>query len=519
MKLLGTKRSINANLPVESQISSMQADKIIWWFCVISAMYLCFGFFILTGHAAENDFTDTDITNAVEKNLLTDEAVSSHLIDVFVTDGVVRLSGTVSSLLEKDRAVAVTESVKGVRSVVNEIEIRAVNRTDERIKKDVTEAIAGDPATDTYEIGIKVDDGVVTLSGTVESWAEKLLVERVVKGVKGIKKINNKIDFSYQSRRPDNEIEAEVKQQLKWDPYIDEELIDVTVNKGVVTLSGTVGSAAEKRYARNDARIAGVGGINTRQLEVRPWARDRMQRKTKIPKATDKEIEKAVKKAFLYDPRVASFEIDVEVNNGEVTLRGAVDNLKAKTAAARDAKNTAGVWKVYNLIKTRPEDEAADSEIAQKIRDAITRDPYIDHFDVEVTVRNRKAYIFGAVDNHFEKRHAFDLASRVNGVADVTNNISVVNIWTWKSDELIERDTRSEWAWSPFVDGEDLTIRVQDGTAIIAGAVDSWTEAYASVDNAFEGGADLVKTYIRIGDSRTLYESRWPDPPGELWEF
>jgi len=518
MKMYDIETIISSDYAVKSEISSIR-DNIIWWFCIVSAAYLSFGFFILTARAAEIDITDTDITGAVENKLLLNEAVSSHLIDVATLEGVVTLSGTVSNLLEKDMAVAVTQSIKGVKSVIDQIEVRTVIRGDDELKQDVIEALAVDPATDSYELDVKVNDGVVMLSGTVESWAEKLLAERVVKGVKGVEKIENKIDYEHETQRPDYEIQADIEQRLKWDPYIYEEFIDVDVNKGVVLLTGTVGSAAEKSYVRDDSRVAGVSRIDARRLEVRPWARDKMQRKAKLPAVTDKEIEQAVKKALTYDPRAASFSIEVESDNGEVTLRGTVDNLKAKTTAARDARNTTGVWKVHNNIKTRPTGKDTDSEIAQYIRDAFTRDPYVDNFDIAVTVRNRKAYLFGSVDNNYQKRYAADVASRVKGVADVANNININNVMVWKNDEQIEQDIKSEWAWSPYVDGEDLKVRSRNGVVTLSGVVDNWTEVYASVDNAFEGGATDVETYMIIADTGTLYDSRWSEPPREIWEF
>ncbi|MEQ9232499.1 BON domain-containing protein [Coleofasciculus sp. E2-BRE-01] len=87
-----------------------------------------------------------------------------------------------------------------------------------------------------------------------------------------------------------------------------------------------------------------------------------MIRKQMYADVTDAEIQDAVKDALLYDPRVASFNVNVAVDNGEVMLTGNVDNLKAKNAAAQDASNTVGVWNVENQINVEPVDEVSQSD-------------------------------------------------------------------------------------------------------------------------------------------------------------
>lgn len=503
----------------EIPVLGQNRDRVIVCSMIFLALYIMLTFATGLFAAQEKAISDEAVTAAVENNLLIDPGVSPHLIDVATTDGVVTLSGTVSSLLEKDRALTVTRMVKGVRSIVDRLEIRAAHRPDGEIEQDVTQALLTNPATESYEVTVRVKDAVVTLQGTVESWAEKLLAEKVAKGVRGVKAVKNGISYDYESDRPASEIETDIEGRLRADPYIDHRLIDVEVNDGVVTLTGAVGSLAEKSYAESDARVAGVSRIDTRQLKVKWWARDAMTRKTKLRPMTDEQIKEAVKDALLYDPRAAAFEVGVEVEDGEVTLRGIVDNLKAKKAAERDAQHTAGVWKVENRIKVRPADVATDSEIADNIRTALSRDPIVERFEITVMVRNRKAYLSGAVDSLYEKRRAEDVASQVVGVVSVVNNIRPTRRWTWKSDQEVKTDVKDEWFWSPFVDGEDLTVRVQQGHVTIAGAVEDWSEMLAAVDNAFESGAKSVETYIRVQENDRIYERYWGEPPADDWLF
>ena len=137
----------------------------------------------ITAHA-QQDIQDIDITVAVTNELQRDPAISSHLIDIQTNDGVVTLSGSVDNILSRDMAVRITESIKGVRSVINQIKIKPVIRTDEQLVKDVQQALVANPVTESYEVGVRSLDGIVTLTGTVDSWTEKQMVARVTKGIK-----------------------------------------------------------------------------------------------------------------------------------------------------------------------------------------------------------------------------------------------------------------------------------------------------------------------------------------------
>jgi len=465
--------------------------------------------------AKNGEIKDSDIVAALETELLLDAAVDPHLIDVESNDGIVTLSGSVDTLLSSDQAVRVCESIKGVRSVVNNITVKPVQRSDEAVREDVENALLEDPAADSYEIKVRVDDAVVNLSGNVDSWVEKKLCERVAKKVKGVKAVENRIDIIYKTDRPDYEIQKEIEARLKNNPFIEELLIRVAVDDGKVTLSGDVGSAAEKKRAYNLAWVSGVRSVNNEGLSVKWWWRDKMRRKDKFAGKSDSEIAAAIKDAFLYDPRVFSFKVAAEVTGGIATLTGTVDNLKAKNAAAADAKNTIGVLRVRNRIKVRPVSPPADAEIARHVRDALVRSSLVESFEISVKVRNQKVSLYGTVDTYYEKTEAGDIASRVPGVAAVQNNIAVNYAWIWKSDGQIKKDIESEFFWSPFVDGSDITVSVDNGVATLTGNVDSWYEFESATENAFEGGANKVicKLRIRGSDDKEKTEYYFPSYP------
>jgi osmotically-inducible protein OsmY len=481
---------------------------------------------IFSGHSvsAEPVMTDQSITDKIDDELLFDHGVVSTKIDVSTSNGVVTLSGDVSNILAKERATRVAETVKGVRAVVDQINVRpAVTRSDVQIRRDVESALLLDPATEAYEITATVNGGEVKLTGTVDSYQERELTNKVAKGVRGVVAVDDQIVVNYKADRPDGEIKKEIEQALNWNAYVDDQMVDVAVNDGRVSMSGTVGSAAEKRMAGYDGWVAGVSSVDTSKLSVSDWARDKKLRGDKYIVKTDAELEKAVNDSMLYDPRVMSFNVAVSAANSIITLRGDVDNLKAKRAAEQDARNTVGVVTVINRLKVRDSGAMVDTQVAESIRDAFLRDPYVERFEITASVIGGTAHLYGTVDSYFERNRADEIASRVPGVLDVENHLDVdydtpyifdpyVDDTYVDDDHLVEYEPRtplasdtelkksiqSELWWSPFVDADQVTVSVNDGIATLSGTVDTWGERQAATENAYQGGATLVDNDLAI---------------------
>jgi osmotically-inducible protein OsmY len=208
---------------------------------------------------------------------------------------------------------------------------------------------------------------------------------------------------------------------------------------------------------------------------------------------------------------------------GVATLRGTVDNLKAKRAAASDARNTVGVLKVENRIQVRPEDPRTDDDVADDIRAALKRDPFVERHETVVGFDEGSCYLYGTVDSWFEKLRAGELATRVAGVRKVDNQLIVrsaipyaqdpyIDDWniydrpwyvytstkTFKSDHSIREDVKDELWWSPFVDSDQIQVSVEDGVVELSGEVDSWSEWRSARENAYEGGAVIVRNELEV---------------------
>jgi osmotically-inducible protein OsmY len=145
-------------------------------------------------------------------------------------------------------------------------------RTDAEIQRDVLSELKWEPRVQPNEIGVIVKDGIVTLTGSVDSYTRKYAAEEAAHRVRGVKAVANEIEVRLpsSSERSDADIAAAAVRALEWDAMIPIEKLDVTVSKGWVTLRGEV----EWQYQREDAynvvrRLSGVKGV-TNLIVVRP---------------------------------------------------------------------------------------------------------------------------------------------------------------------------------------------------------------------------------------------------------
>jgi len=470
-------------------------------------------------------YSNQDIIDAVDDEFAFDPVVYSAQIDIRLKDGVVTLSGKVDNLLSKERAGKIASIVKGVSAVVNNLTVSPPALTDDsEVQKNIETALIEDPATNVYKIGVSVKNYVAMLSGTVDSWQGKELCEDTAKGVRGVVAVNSSIKVVSEKSRSDYEILSEIKKALNWSVLVDDKLINVDVNKGNVTLTGAVGSAAEKNQAVEIAYTTGVKSVDASGLKVELWARNDRLRLGKYGNKEDSDIRSAIDQALLLDHRVDVLNIDLDVKNGIVTLRGDVNNLQAKRIAGQIARNTVGVMLVKNRLKVRPKVVSQDDQIASVIQGSLDRNPYTHKDKVLVNVNNGIVKLYGNVDNVFEKNIADDIASKVNGVVAINNYIHVsdqsrpysfipyvdpyfgysfgYNVYTpfypVKSDPDIKNDIHREFFWSPFVKEDQIKVTVDKGIATLTGTVNSWMEYDSATENAYEGGAVQVNNELKV---------------------
>ncbi|HEY0031281.1 MAG TPA: BON domain-containing protein [Bacteroidia bacterium] len=214
--------------------------------------------------------------------------------------------------------------------------------------------------------------------------------------------------------KTDLEIQQDVMEELKWEPYLTASEIGVSVRKGVVTLSGIVDTFAKKVLAEKAAlRVAGVKAV-AEDIEVEPVS-DGIK--------NDTEIAEAVMHALKWNSAVQEEKIKVKVENGWVTLEGEVQWEFQRNTIKAAVEPLVGVVGISNYIDIRPEVKAED--VKRQINSAFHRSATVDAENVKISVNGSKVVLSGKVRSYSEKQDAEDAAWAAPGVITVENNIEV----------------------------------------------------------------------------------------------
>jgi osmotically-inducible protein OsmY len=212
-------------------------------------------------------------------------------------------------------------------------------KTDTELKRDVNAELSWDPAVQSTAIGVAVKGGVVTLTGHLDTYAEKEAATRAVRRVAGVKAIAIELDvkLSAQHQRGDTDIATSAEQALKWNTSVPVEAIRLMVDHGWVTLQGEVEWEFQRRSAEKAIRpLMGVLGIsNEIKLRVRPQ-----------PAELAKKIEEALTRQALREAR----QIEVSVDGSTVKLAGTVHSWQERDAAQGVAWSAPGVRSVINEL-------------------------------------------------------------------------------------------------------------------------------------------------------------------------
>lgn len=214
--------------------------------------------------------------------------------------------------------------------------------------------------------------------------------------------------------KTDFQIQKDVMDELKWEPYLNAAEIGVSVKNGVVTLSGHVDSYSKKIKAEKTAKkIAGVKAIaEDIQVGISPTLRK-----------TDTEIAEAVLNALKWHTAVQDEKIKIKVEDGIVRLEGEVDWEYQRKNAKKAVENLTGVRSVLNLITLKPQVIAADIE--SKINAAFHRSATVDADKIKAEVVGTKVTLFGKVRSLAEKEDAEIAAWNAPGVTSVVSKIEV----------------------------------------------------------------------------------------------
>lgn len=210
---------------------------------------------------------------------------------------------------------------------------------DQGLKLKVLDELAWEPRLNQAHIGVAARDGVVTLTGHVDSYAEKCVAERAAGRLSGVRAIVEELQIRYVERlgHGDEDIAKQALDVLAWDLCVPKDRVKVKIEKGWVTLSGEVDWHFQEREAESDIRkLFGVMGVSNK-IVIKPRVRVF-------------DVEKAINSAFRRNAEFETENIVVTADGSVVTLTGQVGSYYGRTLAAETAWSASGVTQVHDLL-------------------------------------------------------------------------------------------------------------------------------------------------------------------------
>jgi osmotically-inducible protein OsmY len=219
-------------------------------------------------------------------------------------------------------------------------------KSDLEIQQDVFNQLKWEPFVKASEIGVSVNNGIVTLSGLVDSYSKKVAAENATRKVTGVKAIAEDIQIGVSPtfKKTDTEIAESVIKALKWHSAVPDEKLQVKVEEGIVTLDGEV----EWEYQRTSAKNAVANLVGVRNV---------ISNISVKPKALATDIKTKISSAFQRSATIDAERISIDVSGSKVTLRGHVRSYAEKTDAEDAAWAAPGIDSVVSYLEMVPEPE------------------------------------------------------------------------------------------------------------------------------------------------------------------
>ncbi|MCX2452416.1 BON domain-containing protein [Pedobacter sp. PLR] len=213
-------------------------------------------------------------------------------------------------------------------------------KKDAKIQKDVMDELKWEPLLDASEIGVAMKNGIVTLSGEVDSYVKKMAAERATKRVSGVKAVAEEIQviLSTSLQKTDADIAAAILNVLKWNSLIQEDKIKINVEGGIVRLEGEVEWDFQRKNIKKSIEYLSGVRMVVNLIQVKPLI-------------NSSEIKQKITSAFRRSANLDSKAIEVTIADNKVILQGKVRSFSEKEDAEDAAWSAPGVLKVENRIE------------------------------------------------------------------------------------------------------------------------------------------------------------------------
>jgi osmotically-inducible protein OsmY len=219
-----------------------------------------------------------------------------------------------------------------------------MEKTDSEIKKAVLRELEWDTRVEETDVGVAVNEGVVTLTGTVSSWAKMMAAQEAAHRVTGVLDVANdiKVKVLGSAVRNDTDIARAVRNALEWDVFVPDTRIRSTVSDGWVTLEGDVDFWNQRDDAEKAVRnLSGVHGVSNK-IEI------------KLLKVIPTDVRESIEKALERRAEREARRIDLDVRDGRVALSGVVHSWAEREAVIGAAKGTLGVRAIEDHLRIEP---------------------------------------------------------------------------------------------------------------------------------------------------------------------
>lgn len=369
---------------------------------------------------------------------------------------------------------------------------------DRDIASAVERRVARDEAIPPNAVAVRVENGVVTLTGTVPHLLAADRARDIAERTRGVRAVVDRTEIRV-AERADEELRADVVRALEVDATLDRRDLGASVERGVVTLEGSVRSVLEHRLAESLAR--GVRGVTRVEnaLRIEP----------DLPRS-DRDIQLSIVRAMERDARIDPAAVEVRVEDGRVVLEGVVGSA-VEREIARDIAAASGArdvdvqgldvrwWARDELRRSGPVSSWTDDRIAAAVRDAVVEDPRVRIENVAVDVQAGIATVSGVVPSAAAKEAALETARGTVGVWRVVDRVEVRPAPAVEDEEL-ERRVRAQLAASPWTAGAPIEIEAREGRVTLRGRVDARHQIFEAVHAATRvAGVREVDSELELG--------------------